>query len=756
MLHILKEELEKSKALQPGVNNLVQQVMNAIPFETIPVKMKAVIAVSHIVNFAGQFRRNVQLQDGTLVPINAISFVIAASGAHKDSSNNAAKKCFASGYKHVYNHVEKLVKKEAIRRAEEAGEEIPDEYATYKAYLLPIPPNFISVTTGPGMVQHINDISKLSMLSSFVYSGELSDELAHNPNMMDTIKVISECYDLGTKEATYTKGAEFRSDVIDGQAVSALFVGSPGHILYDETTKKKFNVAFMSKLARRSFFCYAPQKLLEPNFAEEENPIQALFDYEKHIDDLAIRAREAMVAQVLKVAEFGINTAGKSIKLSNEVYEMFKIYKRYNSEVVESMTNQESTSTLVRRHLQWKALKLAGAFAMFDLSHEVRLSHYVDAIRFCELLDIDMEMFEHDLNKSYHERFSDYIRTKVSVDGVAEVSIHDIKKLGFMSSLTIQKLKELVTLCAGYDKDGVYSVIGDGVGIQYIPIIKTDTIGASFKPIDNTEVNLAIETGADETVLREAKNKVGMTTAYGYEVVDTTFPDLINLLEGDFAYSPFKFRNGVRGKDYIMSATKWIVFDIDDSSMTASEVHFMLSDLNHYVALSSNPNNEFKFKVIIELDSPVDLSPIAWKHFCQAIAEDLALRIDPLPQSQIFFAYAGRPVMSNLEGLPLAVRDYVMAAKEKEANKDNAIKSITNPQRKALLEDKLNTFSFAYECENGTCSRSVIRAILYAKDLGADLHYALGLFEEIQEYWEYPFAEERQEAMRNQITRMFT
>jgi hypothetical protein len=71
--------------------------------------------------------------------------------------------------------------------------------------------------------------------------------------MLENIKILSEIYDTGDKEVKYTKGIEHRSKAINGQPVSALFVGSPGHILYDEATKKKFHIAFMSKLARRAW-----------------------------------------------------------------------------------------------------------------------------------------------------------------------------------------------------------------------------------------------------------------------------------------------------------------------------------------------------------------------------------------------------------------------------------------------------------------------------------------------------------------------
>jgi hypothetical protein len=43
--------------------------------------MKAVVAVHHIVAFAAQFNRKVELWDGTPVPINAVSFSICASGS---------------------------------------------------------------------------------------------------------------------------------------------------------------------------------------------------------------------------------------------------------------------------------------------------------------------------------------------------------------------------------------------------------------------------------------------------------------------------------------------------------------------------------------------------------------------------------------------------------------------------------------------------------------------------------------------------
>jgi hypothetical protein len=154
--------------------------------------------------------------------------------------------------------------------------------------------------------------------------------------------------------------------------------------------------------------------------------------------------------------------------------------------------NRDSTSALIRRHLQWKALKLAGAFAILDLSDTVELDHFVAATQFCELLAGDMDLFEHDLNKSYYERFSDFCHTLVRQESKVVVDVHEIKKRGFLSNVSKPKLVELVNLCASYDKQSIYSVIGDGAGIQYEPIVKTDVLDISYKPIDTRKLNEAV------------------------------------------------------------------------------------------------------------------------------------------------------------------------------------------------------------------------------------------------------------------------
>lgn len=1011
MLDILRQELSELGTFDAPDHPFINSLTKAISFSNVPEKMKVIFAISHLSNFASQFRRNIQLWDGTLVPTNNISFVIAPSGANKDSSNSKVKKCFTDGIQLIHNEVEKYVIDKAIYDATCAGEDLPEEPSIYRKYLKSIPPVFTSMTTGPGLVQHINDIGALPALSTSVYSGELSDELASNPHASDNLKILAECYtpdmeiltekgfvlfpdltpdmkvaqwdkgtreisfdyptayidkpyagnvltfrkensydftvtenhhlvyldvnkkevntgrysdikelesssfisagfidgsdfeftfeekkfldeytqetlsfkslrerfdytsfnylkaiellkkvaclsdavveqnritystvhqdnanflqevaliascetqkttvknsdgaapvyqvsirittgyssleapaeathyegnvhcvsmpkgtvivrrnglvnfngncfDLGNKEVTYTKGAEFRSDEISGQPVSALFAGSPGYILYDESTRKKFHVTFMSKMARRSWFCYEPEDVKEPDFSTADNPITAMLDYEAAIEKQADEAINEVSAEVERITLDNIKKLSIAIPVDEAIFDIFTVYKRYNKEVITDKGVQDTVYSLVRAHLQWKALKLAGALAVIEGTSKVTVEQYITAIQYAEMFDGDITEFERDINKAPHEYLSDYLQKSTGTDNKNFINIHEIKKRGFSTSISASKLQEVVHLCAGYDVNGVYAVAENASGITYEQIRKTDVLGISYLPIDNTRLNNAIDNNAPPAEITRIKNATAAASNQGYSYYETAFDELGLLLQGDYAYSPFNFRDGVRGKDNIIGGTKWLVIDVDKTTLDYNDAHFLLEGINHHVALTSDKHNTFKYRVLIELDSYVELSAIAWKHFFTKIADDLNLSADVLPQSQLFFSYSGRPVLSCTDGTPMECRDYVMYAKEKETEGGivESIKKIPQNQRNSMLNDPLTTFWYAFDAEKGRRSVTLYRAVRHALDLEADLDYTLDLLEQINAYMSESLDEERFAKLKEQVVRLY-
>ena len=741
MLELLKEKLDTYEIFKPELPNAIAEIMKVIPYHNVPDKMKALIAASEIILFTSQFRRNIQHWNGTQVPINSISFVIAGSGQNKDSSVSAARRCFEPGYAIINEKREEFAKQKAIELAIEAGVDSPYSWQEYKPFYDSPKPLFVAPSTTEGFIQHLNDIDSAKLGAGFMYTGEFGAELATSPVFVDNLKLIAEIYDIGNKEVKLVKNKEGQSKEIKGLPVSALFVGSPINILYDETIKAKFKLEFSSKLARRSWFCFILKNVPDVVY----DSIEDLLLYEETIENNATQARESLADAIKYMTYHNLNKAGLPIEVSLEARKLFTMYKRYNSEVAENLPKLYPIAALVRKHLQWKALKLAGALAIIYEHDTIELSDYVEAIRFAEMLDVDMQQFENELVKEPYEIFVDYMQS-IATDGKAFLSIHNLRKLGFIS-LSLgkyeTKLKDLCHLAASYDPTGIYKITPQGIEYEAIKIVSTFSM--SIKPIDNSDVFEALKEN-NNVKLRNAKQVIATRSNAGLEEIECEFIDLVELLKNDYAYSPFRFKNGIRNKETLLPGTKLLVFDIDDSTITAEEAHFILEDINHHIALTADPTKHFKFRVILELDSVVDISPIVWKYFYKEVATSLSLNVDLLPQSQLFFSYSTSPVWSVTDAKPLAVRDYLMIANDKALETPTISKPLTTAQVALALSDPFTTFRYAYDCaEDGSGSRKLMRAAYHARDLGMPKEDIIELMRNITDYWVNGFPLDRLE-----------
>jgi hypothetical protein len=755
---MFKEELDKNNVFSGKLPEILIQLAGSINNYRIPYRMKLAIAVSEFILFFSQFQKKIKLYDGALIPINSITFCIAGSGAGKDSSKDAVRTCFGEAYQ-VINETRKTnAKNIAIEAARKEGKDNPTEFDVWKEYYSH-PSSLFSApnSTLEGLTSDFNRLEDEGLGAGFVYSGEIGDEFGNGIDLL--MQFMAEVYDKGSKEVKALKGKESQLKPLYNFPVSALFMGSQAGILFEQDIKHKFRKAFNSKLARRSYFMYAPDEEKRPDFGGNI----AKFDkWTAQCKSDAYDNRTKAIASINTIVPALINGSTEPLTLAPEVQKIYDRYTAYNEEVAESeIEHQYPISKLVRKHLQWKALKFAGAIAMFHGRDIISISDYVSAVTYCEQLNRDMELFEAELAKQPHEVFADYMNVNCGTDGKSHMSFHTIKKLGYISSTgtTEARVHELVKLAASYDKTGIYTVCDEGVCFERQQL--TDIINISYLPIDNTELFKALARNASKDELDDIKRRIANQTTYGYEHYDTTFAELADMLQGDFAYTPFKLRDsndklakydkekhknakgGVRGKDNIVGGCKWVVLDVDDSTLTAEEVDFMLSDINHHISLTSNGANHKKFRILLELDSIVDIPDIQWKHFIGLISEHIAIKADPLPKAQIFFSYADRQIWSMVDAEPLPAKNFIIDSAELVAKKERVKKEINPAQKKAALNDPLTTFHYAYEAADGEGSRSLIRAALHAKDLGADQETVTQLMHDINDYWAYSMPEER-------------
>lgn len=726
MKEMLKKYLDDKGVFKTFLPEYVFNIVESIT-GNVPLSMKKVIAISELMLFASQLRRPIKLNDGTLVPINSISFVLSSSGSSKDRTAASTRKCFAEGYKYISEKRVSLAIEKAIKQAEFAGVEDPD--VNYKKYYEHPKPLFTSIGTSEGMIQYMNELEKDSIGAAYIYSGELGSELQTSSTIIDNIRLLSEMYDLGKKEVKIIKSKEHQSGEIKNLPFSALFIGSQDNILFDESIKNKFKLEFNTKLARRSFFTYCPDESVESQF----DSIEEFLEFERIEEEEAVKYRNMVSDLSLKIATNNIKNKGNEpVTICKEAQDIFYAYKRYNEELSEGIDKRFPITKLVRKHAQWRALKLAGAFAIFNNNDCITELDYSQAVVFVESIIPDMLKFEIELKKETYEVFVDYIHSLKKE--TVTISAHELKKLGYIpprGTLSSQ-LKELVQLANSYDEEGIYTIEKDSVVFDTIK--KTDIIGASFLQCSGTKEQ------------RMAK----CVSGYSYE--ETTFDNLGTLLSEDYAFTPFKFKDGIRGKDNIESGTKWVCLDIDDSTLSIEDVHFMLQDINHHIALTSNPENKYKFRLIVELDSVVNISSKQWGKFVQSIAKYLSVKADNLPMSQIYFGYEGREVYSVVDKNVIEAKEHLAISAEE--TKPDVV--YTAKQKLELKSNPLDTFFYAYEAEQGSGSRNMVRAIYHAKDIGMSKEETKALLDDIQEYWVHPMPQERYEkTILSQLDRVY-
>ena len=720
-LELLEEELKKRGVFNTPLPKFINELADSIPNKLDP-KMKLTIAVSEIILFASQFRRNIKHWNNSLIPINAITFCISGSGTGKDSSINAMRKNFLGGYE-VINHLRVEKAKETAKSiARSKGLAMPDSPDVYEKFYDKPMPLFVAPSTNEGFIQYLNELDRSGIGAGFILSGEFGAELLTSSTIIANLQLLAELYDEGKKEVKVLKDKDRQSEEIKNLPVSALFMGSPENILFDETVKKKFKTEFTTKLARRSFFNFNFFEVEEPTYSN----INELLKEEMRIEDRARELNEKYSNEFKLLAIDQISRCGVPLEIDSKTRELITLYKKYNQQKASKVNKQYPITQLVIMHLYWKALKLAGALAIIKNKSSISEIEYKEAITFTELLNEDMKNFEIELVKDPYELFVGFCQT-ILQDNKCFVDTHSLRKMGYISttSNTTSKLKDLANLASSYDPSGVYKVTD--TGIEYTKLVKTTGNGVSYLEVSGSK---------DDRKLACSKNG-------SYASVE--FKNLAGMLAKDFAYSPFKFRDGIRSKSNIEGGIKWIALDIDDSIYTDEQMHEILQDYNHHIARTSDPNNPFKFRVLLELDSIVDLGDREYKNFIKSISNYLDLKTDILPKSQIYFSYSGRNVLSVTDKYPLETKDHIMNAYNTTtlSNPTEYIDNLSDKQKKALLSDPLTTFNYAFEAPEGKGSVSLYRAAKHAKDLGMGKEEVIELIQEINSYWTRPMDQTR-------------
>lgn len=289
--------------------------------------------------------------------------------------------------------------------------------------------------------------------------------------------------------------------------------------------------------------------------------------------------------------------------------------------------------------------------------------------------------------------------------------------------------------------------------------------GTSILKVDNSAIQNAIAHNADKERVSFLKQQVAWSAVYGFEYHEVSFMQLKELLRHDYGFTPFKYKSveegaiydkvkhpyawgRVRGRENVNNQITWLCLDIDDTIIEAQEMHNILSEINHHIALTSNRNNKCKYRIIVELSKPVVVSEKEWKPFLKSVAGYLGIpKLDMLGRSQVFYGYDDRTVWSVIDKQRINPDRHLEFAKMKVIEMEAQFEAqIPKHQRKGALERKYSTFGFAYDAEDGEGTTMLMGAINKAKALGADRQYIIELVNDINNFWDCPMPKHRLES----------
>jgi hypothetical protein len=698
-----KAYLTQQGAFEKNENRMAQKFVSILD-EEVPYKMALAIANFSMASLAGHFHAKLALSETNTPPINMIGFILAKSGAKKTSSVIKMEKAMRPGL----DVVEHVRKERELEKAKLEG--IPAR--TLK-------PLSNALSTVPGLLANLNDFKDEGIGLPSMIVDEVSTALAVNPDFVPNVEVISQLFDDGDCKVKIIKDQELQSEPVYGMGMNGLFIGSEKGILEDASILRKFLLEFISKLGRRCYFVY-------PMFKEEkvnETDILKRVKLKREKKEFQDEAMKEIGTVSGRVAGKLLKQEKVHIELDDEALELWEVYEEYCDLLAKQIDEDNEVEQLEQAHRHWKMIKLAGAYAIWNESEKITKKEVLEAIYSAELSAKDIGKFVAMAKNLPYEKLVHYF-----LEGGQPLTYHDLVKKEWLKST--KGVEEMVGLAnSKLAGEGQIQVLSGKLSYEkYNYLDKDEDLPVSFKMLPPLDIDKYKKMGMDEkSAYDAAKQERSFSIVDGYTVKTTKWDKLANLLSHDCVFNPHQFQTleegatttlknptgGIRGKDNIKSHASFIILDVDDSDITIDEARDMLQDYRYHMARTSNKDNPYKFRILLQSDIAINVDGTKWKELIKAIARYLdMLAPDDLPQSQGIFGYNDREVYSN-EGDLVPVSEIIQTLRVET----KVQKKVTPQERDLAWANREEVFWYAYQANVGFHD-ALFRAMKQAFDMG--------------------------------------
>ena len=689
----------------------------------VPRSMATVMAIYTLARFVGMLQVKLRLSPFNTVPINVVAFIMARSGAGKTSTERAMRKAFEPAYAEIEKYRKEATKLYCLKYG------LPERSPT---------PLTGALSTGPGISALFSETYLSGIGAPTLIVDEIASELKKPLDLQSNFDILAIMYDNGDLDPKVIKDAGGQIQPSKCMPFTALFMGAEHALMEDQQVLKAFVDAFVSALARRTFFCNPddipePRKeiVIEDIVTEERDHIAkqgVIYDKLQH---LSVRMTKTALASPERIVDIG---------------EAEMLYIEYRETLA---LNQGTTIfDLEYRDRAFKALKLAGALAAMDGADEIKAIHYKQAQYYVNYFVGHLERFMKQAEEPMHEKLIRLLRNRGSITEA------ELVKLKMASSK--REIDELIHFAN--------SKLGDNAWVE-----KNEEIEL-FEHEEPTEYVMAVKATANlEALIAQmgdkqlAKQKIAKTTTAGFQNMPMSFDECKQVLNNDVAflvcglYPPTDDERvteaekelGYRKEKYTFEKTAVIALDIDGTGTSFDMMAQLLKKYKYHMAMTSDPNNRLNYRVLLFADVDIPTNKDVWTFILSHIEEETQTDLDKRPPSQFYYGFKGREILTN-EGENYPVRtlinqmnDIVLENKVSPTKKKKKIqpknveyKTVERPphELKSIYRDRKKFFSYGYELDNGD---------------GPDFH--LGMFHIMQQMTNLGFGYELAHEMLTEI-----
>ena len=342
-----------------------------------------VLVAYYLAMITSMMRVSIRTHDRGMLPVNLYTLNLSPSGSGK----NVAKGIIENEVTHLFQtrfieetlplmeetHLARIAQGRAARKNVDPDDEfkrVKREYDGLGPFLF----SFDSAT-GPAIKQYRQ---KLLMAASGALNLQMDEVGSYLQSSGEVLDAFLELFDVGAGNQKLLKATaeSLRSETVKGHTpTNMLLFGTPTHLLDGSKNEELLYKLLEIGYARRCFFGYArsAHKRLDQS-AEEVYDQTTSRDADIFLGETAERLE--------KLADM-VNM-GTTIEISKEVTLILIEYRLHCERLAAKLAEHEVIRNHEISHRYSKALKLAGAYAFIDGSHEISEEHLYYAIKLAE------------------------------------------------------------------------------------------------------------------------------------------------------------------------------------------------------------------------------------------------------------------------------------------------------------------------------------------------------------------------------------